>query len=174
MRVSGGWGARPWAGPYRPWLCDAGSLTARIAACCRELRVRLVRQTWLAPHGDERAVLGLRRGEGAWVREVLLLADGVPVVFAHSVLPRENARGPWRLVAGMGTRPLGAALFADPRVARTPLEFRRVDRRHALWQGAARAVGVALPPLWARRSRFCLQGRPLLVSEVFLPEIVSL
>lgn len=173
-RVSGGWHARAGAGAYRTWLTTDGSLTARIVACCAEFRVHVLRQALASPHVDEMRPLGLRRGERAWVREVVLLADGKPAVFAHSVLPRENARGAWRMVAGMGARPLGAALFADPRIERTPLEYRRLDARHTLWQAAVRAVGVPMPPLWARRSLFRLQGSSLLVTEAFLPEILRL
>jgi chorismate--pyruvate lyase len=46
-----------------------------------------------------------------------------------------------------------------------------VDRRHPLWKRAARLVGDELPTLWARRSLFTRRGRPLLVTEVFLPNL---
>ncbi len=160
--------------PHRDWLSDAGSLTARVAGHCRWFSVDLVRQALARPHRDEVRALGIPRRERAWVREVVLRADGRPVVFAHSVLPRENVRGAWRLFAGMGGRPLGAALFADPGIRRAPLEFRRLDGRHPLWQAAARIVGPLRGELWARRSLFYRRGKPLLVTEVFLPDIVKL
>jgi chorismate--pyruvate lyase len=34
--------------------------------------------------------------------------------------------------------------------------------------------GRAFPALWARRSRFLKHGRPLLVTEVFLPPLLDL
>ncbi|MBA3903463.1 MAG: chorismate--pyruvate lyase [Rhodocyclaceae bacterium] len=160
--------------PQRAWLADEGSLTARVASRCRKFSVALVRQELTRPNRDELRLLGLTRRESAWVREVVLKADGRPVVFAHSVLPRENVRGAWRLFAGMGGRPLGAALFADPRIERAPLQFRRLDARHPLWQAAARIVGRVRGELWARRSLFFRRGKPLLVTEVFLPDIKRL
>jgi chorismate--pyruvate lyase len=159
-----------------PWLTDHGSLTARIRARCGDFRVQVLSQRLGPPHVDEAAMLGLRRGELAWVREVLLIADGRPVVFARSVLPRRNVRGAWNLFHGIGSRPLGAALFADPRIAREPLTAARIDCRDARYHRAIASAGIApvRAGLWARRSVFRLRGRALLVTEVFLPAILEL
>ncbi|MBT0962781.1 chorismate--pyruvate lyase family protein [Denitromonas iodatirespirans] len=161
----------------RPWLLDPGSLTARIRARCERFEVRVVRQAPMRPHPDEAELLGLRPGARAWLREVLLLADGVPVVYARSVLPRHNLRGAWRLFHGIGSRPLGAALFSDPRIVRQPLRCTRLDVRDARYHRAMHLISgqLRLPAsLWARRSLFRLRGRALLVSEVFLPTILTL
>ena len=158
----------------RPWLRDQGSLTARIRSHCRELQVRVLAQRLAVPHRDEARLLGLRRGELAWLREVALIADGRAGVYARSVLPRHNLRGGWRLFAAIGNRPLGAALFADPRIRRTPLRVRRLDRRDPRLARAALAGAATGPLLWARRSVFRLRRRALLVCEVFLPAIRQL
>jgi chorismate--pyruvate lyase len=162
--------------PYRHWLNDEGSLTARIRERCKNFAVRVLRQQLLPPHADERALLGIAPRESAWVREVLLVADGVPVVFAHSVLARRQARGPWQMFGRIGTRSLGAVLFADPRIARHPLRYRRLDARHPLYRSALRDAGLdarSTERLWARRSVFTRAGQSLLVCEVFLPGILS-
>ena len=158
----------------RPWLTDGSSLTARIAARCGELRVRVLCVKVALPNEDERSLIGLRRGARAWVREVLLIADGHPVVFAHTVAARRDLRGPWRMASGIGGRPLGAALFADPAIVRGPLHVERIAAANPLHRSAETALGVAMPTLWARRSRFLRHGRPLLVTEVFLPGIEKL
>ncbi|KON81368.1 chorismate lyase [Azoarcus sp. PA01] len=160
----------------RPWLTDPGSLTARIRSRCSVFSVDVLAQRLAVPHPDEAALLGLRRGELAWLREVLLVADGVPVVFARSILPRHNVRGAWVLFHGLGSRPLGAALFADPRIGRRPLACTCLDRRDARYHRASTTVAPRRLPsaLWARRSLFALRGRALLVSEVFLPTILEL
>jgi len=172
------WKSRPFqAGApsfLRPWLTDCSSLTARIAARCGTLRVRVLHVGLAPPHEDERRLLGLTRGRLAWVREVLLLADAVPVVFAHTTLAPRQLRGPWRMAAGIGGRPLGAALFADPQIARGALHCQRLRAAHPLQRRAEHALGIELPPLWGRRSRFLRHGSPLLVSEVFLPAIARL
>ena len=164
----------------RPWLRDPGSLTARIRARCGRFAVQVVCQQLARVHRDEALLLGLRPGERAWLREVLLLADGRPVVFARSLLPRRNVRGTWNLFHGMGSRPLGQALFSDPEISRLPLACRRLDRRDARYHRAQAALahhasGQFVPrALWARRSIFLLRGSALMVSEAFLPEILEL
>jgi chorismate--pyruvate lyase len=164
----------------RPWLRDAGSLTARIRARCERFAVQVVCQKLARVHRDEALLLGLRPGERAWVREVLLVADGRPVVFARSLLPPRNVRGAWNLFHGMGSRPLGQALFSDPAISRLPLACRRLDGRDARYHRAQAALiryapAQSLPrTLWARRSVFLLRGSALMVSEAFLPEILEL
>jgi chorismate--pyruvate lyase len=163
-----------------PWLRDAGSLTARIRARCSRFAVQVVCQELAAVHRDEALLLGLRPGERAWVREVLLVADGRPVVFARSVLPPRNVRGAWNLFHGIGSRPLGQALFSDPAISRLPLACRHLDGRDARYHRARAALiryapAQSLPrTLWARRSVFLLRGSALMVSEAFLPEILEL
>lgn len=124
-----------------PWLTDPASLTARIRARCDCFAVRILRQRLGRPHADEAALLGLRAGELAWLREVLLVADGRPVVFARSILPRGDRHGAWNLFHGIGARPLGAALFSDPRITRQPLACTRLDRRDARYHLALAALG---------------------------------
>ena len=145
-----------------------------VAARCGELRVRVLRTGLAWPVEDERRLVGLARKRRAWAREVLLVADGQPVVFAHTVLAPRHLRGPWRMAAGIGGRPLGAALFAQPRIVRGPLHCQRLTSAHPLHRRAEIALGRKLPVLWGRRSRFLRGGTPLLVTEVFLPEIARL
>lgn len=111
------------------------------------------------PLPDEAALLGLRRGQTALIREVWLQNGDIPLVFARSVLPRASLRGGWRKLGKLGSRPLGAALFSDARVVRKPLAFCR-------WHGR--------PAQWARRSVFVRDGRVILVTEAFLPAVLKL
>lgn len=157
-----------------PWLSDPGSLTARIVARCRHFRVQVLGERRARPLPDERTLIGLPAGRHAWTREVLLLADGVPVVFAHSVLATCDLTGAWHMARAIGSRPLGAALFADPGIRRGPLSTARVDDTHPLHRHARAALQADLPTLWARRSCFSRLDRPLLVTEVFLPGIARL
>ncbi|MDD3884476.1 MAG: chorismate lyase [Gallionella sp.] len=157
-----------------PWLRDRGSLTLRIQQRCNEFAVRPVREGMARIALDESAVLGIAPQQRAWSREVFLLADGVPVVFAHSACAASDLRGPWAALRNLGSKPLGALLFAHPLVQRLPLHFKALSPHHPLYRSATK--GVQNPPrrLWARRSRFTLHGAPLLVTEVFLPGILSL
>lgn len=168
----------PAAHPLHCWLTDRTSLTARLRSRCQQFSVRLLRQGFVLPHRDEAALLGLRGTRRVLLREVLLLADGVPVVYARTVLSPAGLRGVWNVVAGIGNRPLGAALFADPLVWRGTLTQRRLDRRDRRYRQACAAAGLsgdgAARTLWARRSVFVRKGQPLVVSEIFLPGIREL
>ncbi len=160
--------------PYRRWLRTPGSLTHALMRACPAFNVARLSQSAGPAHGDEAGLLGLSPGRLAMIREVLLRCGDTPLVFAHSVIPREGLRGPWVGLAGLGNRPLGAALFSNPRVRRQPLEFKRLDRRHPLYRKACAHVARAPASLWARRSLFALDARPILVTEVFLPEVLNL
>lgn len=122
-------------------------------------------------HADEYAPLHLRTSSLAYVREVLLMCDQHPVVFAHSVLPCGGLRGGWNGITRLGTRPLGEALFNNPRIQRAALAYRQIDARHPLFRAIRRNHPLSTRVVWARRSVFRLNGHPLLVTEVFLPEI---
>lgn len=159
---------------FRPWLVYPGSLTWRIVARCEHFEVELVSQRLRHPNEDEYRALGRPAHKLAFVREVLLHADGRPVVMAHSIVSPRDLRGAWRSVKGLGTRPLAEVLFADRRVRRAPFEFARVDPAHPLGERARQLTGLGLGALRARRSLFRLQGRPLLVTEVFLPALAEL
>lgn len=158
----------------RPWLTDPGSLTARIVARAHSFRVHVLREGRGLPCGDERTLIGLPAGRHAWIREVLLIADDLPVVFAHSILAPRDLTGAWHMARAIGSRPLGAALFADPGIQRGPLQSARLDSQHPVHRLAATALSAELPVLWGRRSLFLRRTRPLLVTEVFLPAISEL
>lgn len=171
-----GWLARPHSLPrsLRHWLSDRGSLTERLKARCTSFRVVPLATGMARANADEYALLGMVPGTRAYVREVMLLCDEVPVVFAHSVLPPAGLRGGWDGITRLGSRSLGEALFSDHRIERQPLAYRSVRRGHPLYRSAAGQQAATVSSLWARRSVFCLNGHPLLVTEVFLPAIDAL
>jgi len=162
---------------YRPWLLDRGSLTRRIQVRCAAFSVRHVQQQYGVAMPSERRMVALSRPSRhsrALLRDVFLYCGETPLVFAHSVLPATSLHGAWQSLGQLGSKPLGAALFANPRVRRTPLRFKKLNRRDALYQRACTVLPNPPASLWARRSVFYLEGRPILVTEVFLPDILEL
>lgn len=152
------------------WLRDTGSLTARLVkACDGRFRVRVRHQGWGRPLYSESRLLGMRRGETALVREVELLCNGVPWVFARTLIPASSLRGSARRLAGLGDKPLGAVLFSDPSMRRGPTQVARLLPRHPLFAVATNSLEQKPAELWGRRTRFHLAGKPLLVNEIFLP-----
>lgn len=158
----------------RQWLQDRGSLTRRIQERCTQFYVQPVFQAFTKLQGDERFKMKLRQDELAMVREVYLYCCEKPVVFAHSVVSRKDLRGAWHSLSGLGNRSLGTMLFTNPRIKRTPLEFKKVSSGHFLYDRAVARLTKRPLVLWARRSLFTLRGQSILVTEVFLPDILDL
>lgn len=158
----------------RPWLLDQGSLTQRLIERCHgRFRVEVLSQGWGTPQLNESRALGLPLRRRALVRQVYLLCDDTPWVFARTVIPEPSLRGNRRRLKRLGNRPLGAVLFADPSMERSPLEVVRIGNDQRLFR---RALGKSRRPsreIWGRRSLFRLGGAPLLVSEIFLPDLPS-
>lgn len=156
-----------------PWLTERGSLTAKLIGSHPRFRVKLLEQGTAMPHHDELQALALPKRIQALAREVLLMSGEVALVYAHSVVPRPALRSGFRRLNRQGSRSLGATLFANPRIRRGPLVFAQIDQRHPLWRSANAAVGELPSRLWARRSCFMLGMARLLVTEVFLPAVLT-
>ena len=150
-------------------LLDRGSLTAQVRAqASNDFHVELLAQHNGRPSPEEAQALGMHRAAGAIVREVKLYADQRPLVFAHTVIPLASVRGKYRHLLQLGTRPLGAALFSDPHISRGPVELTCLHAGDLLWDKVV--ADIKTPAyIWGRRSAFYLAGRPILVSEFFLP-----
>jgi len=161
------------AGALRGWLTDPGSLTARLQRHAGAIKVKVLYQGLRRTNRDEQFLFTSTTAQ-VMVREVLLSRGATPLVFAHTVFAPDSLRGAWRRIAGLGSRPLGAALFADPRIARFPLRQKKLPRTHPLYCRAAAQLQKSPPSLWARRSIFAVGRSPILVSEVFLPAIHDL
>lgn len=158
------------------WLHAPGSLTARLRAH-GPVTVRVLRQGHLRLWPQEQAAIGCRSGH---VREVMLMVDGRPAVWARSVTPLLATRGAWRAIKGLGTRPLAELLFAHRQVHRGPLQARRLaaaSREGALvrrsWTREAGPWNDS-PPAWVRHSVFHHKGQPLQVLEAFSPWVDTL
>lgn len=161
------------------WLVTPGSLTARLVAASESFRVRRLHQHRAPCLVDEARAIGLSRVQRVWEREVLLECDGKPVVFAHTVVPASADASDWPLFSALGERSLGSTLFYDPLVRRGQLEFARLRLDHPLVRRAHAALGLqgAGNDKNIYTARRCLYRRRqglLLVTEVFLPAVLSL
>jgi chorismate lyase len=149
----------------RVWLTDNGSLTEHLVACGRgEFRVQRLYQGWEVPLPSERRLLALPSRQLALVREVALLLDNTEVVFARSVFPVASLVGSLAHLRRLQNKSLGAILFKHPGMHRYPFEL-------ALMAGDSDYLPHSLQqsgPAWGRRSRFEIEGKKLMVSEVFL------
>lgn len=156
------------------WLKDQASLTRRVTAGCRGgFRVRVISQQWGPLFNSERELLELGPRSACLVREVELLCDGVPQVFARTLMPVRSLTGGARRLSLLRDRPLGAVLFADPHTRRERVQIACFRPRHSLYQVATGHLETAPVEVWGRRTLFRYAGKPILVNELFLPALVG-
>ena len=154
------------------WLQDVGSLTRRVQGACHgRFWVEVLRQDRARPFASEVALLSVRHSSTALIREVQLHCDQGSWVYARTVIPMTSLRGSARRLTLLGSRPLGAVLFADPSVTRMKMEFARLLPGQVLFEAAVAGMTSRPQALWGRRTLFRLAGKPLLVNEIFLPAL---
>lgn len=159
------------SGKTRRYLVHSGSLTKKIIRSCdSKFRVDVVAQQFSAIDHSERELLGLQAGATANVRSVLLYCGNRPWVFAHTVIPHHALKRSLRRLTQLGNRSLGAVLHSSRVMERSTVEYANLQPHHLLFQEAAECVGKKPISLWGRRILYKIDGDPLLVTEIFLPE----
>lgn len=151
----------------REIIFDHGSLTARLKQLHQNsFAVRVLRHHWSSPSKSEQHFLN-SSDHRASIREVLLFGSGKPIVFARSVLPESSLTGDNEALLNLGDKPLGEHIFNQPDLVRGPIEIAEISAEQFNpyldfnYQGEF---------AWARRSLFYVNGKPISVCEVFLPE----
>ena len=153
---------------WRDWLLDTGSLTQRlIDASENKLTVQILNQRIDIPRFTEQRALKLPPRRLTMIREVVLLANATPWVYARSIIPLTTLTGRLRKLRQLDNQPLGALLFRDPTMTREAVE---VACHTSINAKLPTALGDIQKSLWGRRSVFRLDAKPLLVSEIFLPD----
>jgi chorismate--pyruvate lyase len=157
------------------WLLDRESLTLRLQQLCpgkspRGFRVQVLSQMQAMPRLDETQALAMQPREMAVIRQVLLMCGRQPWVYARTVIPVSSLRGKLQQLTCLGTRPLGEVLFADPGMHRGTVELAEILPGQAVFAAATAHTRHQPASIWGRRSVFWLSGKPLLVSEIFLPD----
>jgi len=145
-------------------------------ACSSQFRVCRLHQQCGICLVDESAAVALPRRRRVQEREVLLLCDDRPTVYAHTIVPLHATAADWPFFGTLGERSLGSTLFGDPQVMREPLQFARLRSQHPLARRAHAALaGERVDfPIFARRCLYRRRNGALLVTELFLPAIAGL
>ncbi|WP_325891356.1 chorismate lyase [Grimontia sp. NTOU-MAR1] len=138
------------------WLLERHSMTERLKAHCRTLTVELlglheIEQSALAE--NELSLLG---EEPCMVREVVLSGDGNAWLCARTLVPKSTLTEKEQDIADLGAVPLGQRVFNQANARRDAIEVA--------------TVVVEGRSLLARRSRLWVNEKPMLVSELFLPD----
>lgn len=154
--------------PHHSWLLDKCSLTQKLLEKSQgDFSVELIQQSIQHVLFSEAKALNIPNRQWALIREVILYGQKKPWVYARTVIPLSTLKGPLRRLHYLGNKPLGEQLFTDPTMQREPVEVAQLP---AQWLPKKLNIHTST---WGRRSVFRLSNKPLLVSEVFLPELLK-
>lgn len=140
------------------WLGDSGSLTARLKSLSRnQFSVEVDHEEWVDQLPlSTRALFGpVSEDHRVWSRQVKLVGQGQTWVCAHTLLPEHSLASPLSEILRLQNKPLGEYLFNHPDLLRSAID-----------------VTPCGADTWGRRSVFFLFGKPIVVGEFFLPELL--
>lgn len=133
------------------WLLLEDSMTKRFEQQGKKVTVTLIREGFVTPDEIVEERDHLPDEARYWLREILLCADGEPWLAGRTVVPESTLSGPELALQKLGNTPLGRYLFTSSTLTRDFIDIGRHEQ------------------LWGRRSRLRLGGKPLMLTELFLP-----
>ena len=155
------------------WVYEKNSLTRRLCQTYgAALSVKILFHRWKPAFLSECKLLGLPHQQFNLVREVLLHAEGKPLILARTILPEKTIKIAKRNLSHLGTRPLGEVIFSYPKLERRALNVCCVEA--AQWApGLNNTVNIE-GKVWGRRTVYAIHHQNLLVSEFFLQDALKL
>ena len=176
---------------WQDWLSDTGSLTQKIELTIgQKLEVKILSDCRQNLKYDESRIF-LFKIRRCRIREVLLCINNTPLVMARSIIPIFSSSGSNQDILRLGKKPLGAVLFARNKNKpgkrnnfesrkkypcpknKAIREIARLGKNSSIWQSSYKKYhDLPLNP-WGRRTLYKLKGRPILVSEIFLPNLIK-
>lgn len=163
------------------WLRKPFVLSEALRRVCDNFSVKISDQSVKSLYADEIAALKCFESELGYVRETYLGDTTNPLVYARVSMPVSTYEVYKTQLENLGSRPIGETLlYKDPTYTRSEFEVKRLSQDDELLFDALvhhhfyRAViskDASSHELWARRSVFKLSGNPLLITEVFMPDI---
>ncbi|MFD1802066.1 chorismate lyase [Mixta tenebrionis] len=133
------------------WLLEEDSMTKRFERHCRQVTVEPRREGFVTAEAIAAELPFLPQEPRYWLREVILFGDGAPWLVGRTVVPESTLTGPEMKLSQLGSCPLGRYLFSSSTLTRDFID-----------------PGIVAAQ-WGRRSRLRLSGKPLLLTELFLP-----
>lgn len=158
--------------PVQSWVYEPGSLTQRLRDCYGStFTVQLLFQKWRKPFRCEQKLLHLSCSDQALIREVMLSANGKPLLLARTVIPRKTLKGAQRILSRLGNRPLGEVIFSYPKLQRMEMDFSQLEPEG--WGYNLTSHLTITEAIWGRRTVYKVNESEMLVNEFFLPELIN-
>ena len=136
----------------KSWLLEDGPITEKIKSS-EVFKLNLLIDEIDKVEDSEADFLGENLGM-IKTREVILMGNDEPKVFARSLIPLVTIEKGFARLGELGTKPLGDILFEKEIFKRTKIVFAKFRNDKKLF--------------WGRKSKYIVNNHPLSVMEVFL------
>ena len=134
------------------WLNESGSITSRIKSFSN-FKLKLLRD---GPGevdiiDDDLIISNYKENN---IREVILLSDEEPLIYAKSIIPLETIRLGLGILGNLKENPLGDILFSNPEIKKKYMLFAKFESNKRIFYG--------------RKGIYTVKGYPFSVCEIFL------
>jgi chorismate--pyruvate lyase len=154
------------------WIYESDSLTQRLRNYYGAgVAVNVLLQCWKTPFLSERRLLKLPEHQYSLIREVLLHVNGKPLILARTIIPATTVKTAKSNLSKLGSRPLGEIIFSYPKLERVAMDITLMTS--SIWTPSALVAASIKQPIWGRRTVYAIAHQQMLVSEFFLPEVLS-
>ncbi len=155
------------------YLFENGSLSRFIQEKFKgRFNIDLINESWVKPISYEKRILSLRDNEIAFIRESYLNCNNKKLVYARTVIPQQTLKKQNQNLTRLGQKPLGEILFSNDKIYRDNIKYAIIPLLNELHSRAKGNCDISTD-LYGRQSMFYIKNRPLLVFEVFLPDIIQ-
>jgi chorismate--pyruvate lyase len=163
------------------WLRKPFVLSEALRRVCDNFSVKISDQSLKPLYADEISALKCYGSKTGYVRETYLGDVTNPLVYARVSMPESTYEAYKMQLENLGSKPIGETLlYSDPTFTRSEFEVKQLTQDdellfdslvHHQFYRAVIARDTHSHELWARRSVFTLSGNPLLITEVFMPDM---
>ena len=155
------------------FLFENGSLSRLIQdRFKRKLHIDLINESWSTAMTYEKKLLSLRNYEIIFARESYLSCNNKKLVYARTVIPRKTLNAQNHTLTRLGQKPLGGILFNNNKIFRENIKYAKLPLHNELHNKAKKNCNI-YSDLYGRQSIFYVKNKPLLLIEVFLPDIMT-
>ena len=109
---------------FKYWLLDMKSLSYRIRNIAK-LEIVPIEKGVSNIFLNEKEVFSNVKSEHLYLREVLIYADKLPIMYARTILPSKYLRGFWHKIKKLNNKPLADIVFERKMIKRSDFKFKK-------------------------------------------------
>ena len=136
----------------KSWLIEKGPITKRIKSK-ESFKLNLIKDEICSVDDSEKKFLE-ESSDKIKVREVILMGNNIPRVYAKSLIPIRTIENGFSRLGELGTKPLGDILFEKEIFKKTDVVYAQFQDQDSIF--------------WGRKTKYIVKNMPLSVMEVFL------